>query len=184
MANEKVRAFRNDPIMVDIDGEQYELRYDLNAFCELEKIYDSVDDVLQMILGTSSAPDLKQVTYCDAPCLASDIKIAGTPLEVYIEKLNQVKQAKHSDTRNLLWAGIIHKFANYDGQGEITGYSISKAKVAHGVTFQNIRAVNAKIVTAILRDLIPVQDAEEGNVEAPEQATEEPKKPLLQVNQA
>lgn len=168
MPNEKVLAFRAEPVTVEIEGTVYELKFDLNAFCELEKMYDSVDDVLQMILGTSNAPDLQSITYCGAPALASDIAIAGVPLETYLDKLNSVKQARHTDTRNLLWAGAIHAYAEYDEQGEIKGYTLSKAKIAKGVTFQNLRTINAKIVTAILRDLLPVNDQEK-NAEAPEE---------------
>lgn len=173
MANEKAVAFKREPIFVELNGEKYELKFDLNAFCELEKIYDSVDDVLQMILGTSNAPDLQKVTYCGAPCLASDIEIAGIPLETYLEKLNNVKQAKHSDTRNLLWAGCIHAFAEYDEFGEIVRYSLSKSKIAEGVTFQNLREINLKIITAILRDLLPPGE-EVKNAEAPETQETQP----------
>ena len=165
--NEKTLIFKPEDIVVELGDKKYRLIYDLNAFCEMEKMYDSVDSVLQMLLGTSAAPDLQRVTYCEAPALAEDIKIADVPLSVYINKLNDVKQAKHTDTLNLLWIGCLHDHAVYNDFGEITGYTISKAKLGAEVTFKNLRDVNAKIIIAILRDLVPEQDAK--NAEAPEE---------------
>ena len=50
----------------------------------------------------------------------------------------------------------------------LIGYSISKAKLGAGVTFKNLREVNGKILTAILRDLVPSDSVK--NAEAPEAA--------------
>ena len=62
---------------------------------------------------------------------------------------------KHTDTLNLLWAGCLHDAAIYNSFGEITGYTVSKARLGAEVTFRNLREVNGKIITAILRDLLP-----------------------------
>lgn len=152
------------------DEKQYRLIYDLNAFCELEKMYDSVDSVLQMLLGVNETPDMNEVTYKGEPVLAEDVQVAGTALASYIAKVNNKKEAKHADTLNLLWIGTLHDHAVYNDFDEITGYSISKAKLGAIVTFKNLREVNAKIVTAILRDLLPpVNEAK--NEEASERLT-------------
>lgn len=173
--NKDAEVFKPDDIIITLDGKDYCLKYDLNAFCELEKIYPSVDNVLQMLLGTTAAPDLEKVTFQDKPVLASDIKIAGVPLAIYVNKINEVKEAKHSDTLNLLWAGCIHAYCDLNKFDEIIGYKLSKSKLGMGVTFKNLREVNAKILTAILRDLIPSPESK--NAEAPE--VPEPQQPQL-----
>lgn len=178
--NEKVTVLKPEPIKVTLDDQEYSLYYDLNAFCEMEKIYDSVDTVLQMLLGTTPIPDLEQVTYCGAKCLAADIEIAGVPLTQYISRLSDVRKAKHSDTLNLLWLGCLHDHTEFDADGNVVKYTITKAKLGSMVTFANLRDVNSKIVTSMLRDLMPaVTDALGKNAEQAEA-------PILQVpdNQA
>lgn len=167
--NEQAKLMRPDAITIDLGDTTYTLKYDLNAFCEMEKMYDSVDSVLQMLLGVSDIPDMAQVRYKADLVNSDEVTIAGVPLTSYIAKINNRKEAKHIDTRNLLWTGVIHKYAVYDDDGEISGYTISKAQLGSQVTFQNLREVNAKIVTAILRDLLP--PAETKNEEAPERLT-------------
>lgn len=174
--NEAVNNFKPITISVVLGENEYVLKYDLNAFCEMERIYDSVDDVLKMLLGTDDVPDLDAVTYCDAPVLASDIAIAGVPLSEYIQKFNRgVRAPKHEDTRNLLWLGVLHDHSVFDEHGEIVGYTIGKAELGKHITLSNMREVNAKIVTVLLRDLIPAQTGNSKNVEEAstlEQATE------------
>ncbi len=164
--NESALIFKPTDVTIVLDGTEYRLTYDLNAFCELEKIYDSVDGVLQMLLGTSAVPDMDKVTYQGKPVLASDVLIDNTPLITYINKINKVKAAKHTDTLNLLWIGVLHDYSEYDAFGEIKCYTISKAKLGAAVNFKNLREVNSKILTAILRDLLPSDEVK--NAEAPE----------------
>ena len=175
--NSDATVFKPDPIIVQVAGVDYSLVYDLNAFCELEKIYPSVDGILQMLLGTTAAPDLKNVTYRDITIEASDVKVDGTPLSMYVGKLSNAKEARHTDTLNLLWAGCLHNHIIYDNFGEIKSYSITKAKLGAGVTFKNLREINSKILMAILRDLIP--SAESKNAEAPEPVEEKPPQVVL-----
>jgi hypothetical protein len=130
-----------------------------------------------MLLGTSNVPDLSKVTYLDKPAVAADVKIAGIPLTTYINKINRVREAKHSDTRNLLWAGCLHDHSVYNDHGEITGYTVSKDKLGALITFKNMREINAKIAAAILRDLLPSQEVK--NAEAPEAVPEQEVQPHL-----
>lgn len=165
MANENAAVFKPDDVVIEFeDGSKYRLIYDLNAFCELEKIYDSVDAVIQMVLGTQENVDpeklLTQVKIGDMPVDGKTITIAGTPLLDYVKKVH-TKQAKHSDTLNLLWAGCLHDAAQYNQFDEITGYTVSKSKLGSYVTFKNLREINAKIIVALLRDLIPPKNVEE-----------------------
>lgn len=166
--NEKTKLFKPDDLVITLGEDQFRLVYDLNAFCELEKIYDSVDTVLQMLLGTDAAPDLNQVRYNGALVIADEITIANIPLSMYISQINTKRTAKHADTLNLLWAGLLHDHAIYNEHEEITGYTISKTKLGSMVTFKNLRQINAQIVIALLRDLLPPGD-ESKNEEAPEE---------------
>lgn len=181
MANENAAIFKPDDVVVKL-ADDYEVRliYDLNAFCELEKIYDSVDAVIQMVLGTQENVDpkklLAQVKVGDMFIDGATVTIAGTPLIDYLTKVH-AKQAKNEDTLNLLWAGCLHDAAKYDEHDEIVGYDISKSKLGSYVTFKNLREINSKIIVALLRDLIPPK-----NVEAPAagEQPEAPKKTVLQ----
>lgn len=183
MANENAAIFKPDDVVIEL-AEDYKVRlvYDLNAFCELEKIYDSVDSVIQMVLGTQENVDpeklLTQVRIGDMPVDGKTITIAGTPLLDYLKKVH-TKQAKHGDTLNLLWAGCLHDAAQYDQHDEITGYNISKSKLGSYVTFRNLREINAKIIVALLRDLIPPKNAEEP---VEEELPADEKKTVLQFN--
>lgn len=168
--NEAAAIFKPTDITIQLGETTRRLVYDLNAFCELEKMYESVDGVLQMLLGTTNIPDLEMVTYRDDKVDVDDIKIAGVALALYIKKINNVKTARHTDTLNLLWVGCLHDTAVYDAHGEISGYGITKAELGAAVSFKNLQEVNAKIITAILRDLIPSDQVK--NAEAPEEVKE------------
>lgn len=182
--NESVKAFKPDDVTVCLGEREYRLLYDLNSFAELEKIYDSVDSILQMLLGASVNPDLSNITYFDKPVNAADIKIADVALPEYVGKLTSVKEAKHTDTLNLLWAGCLHDCAIYNSFGEITGYTVTKARLGAEVTLKNMREVNAKILTALLRDLLPGEEVK--NVEAPVmeqiETSQETKGPSLTIH--
>lgn len=173
--NESAAVFKPTDSVITLGDVDYRLVYDLNAFAELEKIYDSVDSILQMLLGTSNAPDLETITYKGNKAEASDILVAGTPLSIYLEKLNKVREAKHTDTLNLLWAGCLHDAAIYNSFGEITGYTVTKARLGAQVTFKNLRDVNAKILATILRDLLPPEEVK--NAAAPEETS--PQEPVV-----
>lgn len=168
--NNKILNFKPQPISVELDGKTYNLCFNLNAFCEMEKLYDSVDEVLQMLLGGGDdIPDLTRVTYCEAPCLATDISIAGVPLAVYIEKYSKkIREAKHEDTRNLLWLGCLHEYTEFDSEGNIVRYTLGKGELAKHITLRNMREINTKIVTALLQDLIPATNGTDPNVETVE----------------
>lgn len=153
-----VDDFKPQPVMLTLgkpgEEQQYELLYDLNAFCEMETMYDSVDSVIQMLMG-APAPDLNKVTYNGAKVLAEDVLVDGKPLAVYINQLAGRTKAKYKDTLNLLWLGVLHDHTIYDDDGEVSKYTITKAKLGSMVTLTNLREVNSKIMTAILRDLLP-----------------------------
>lgn len=159
--NEKTLALKPDLVTVILDGEEYAIKYDLNAFCEMEKLYDSVDDVIQMLLGTGAVPDMNAVEYNGVRCIADDVTISGIPLSTYISKVSGPKAAKHKDTLNLLWLGCLHNHVVYDADGNVDHYTIAKAQLGSKVNFLNLKDVNAKIVTSILRDLLPAVAAAE-----------------------
>lgn len=166
------KVFKPEPVRLTLNDTAYTLVYDLNSFCEMEKMYDSVDEVIQMLLGRGAATSAT-VTYCGAPALPDDILVDGKPLTEYIAEATKTRKVKHADTLKLLWLGILHDHGSFDEDGNLIGCDVSKAELGHAITFSNLREVNAKIITAILRDLIPaVVPPDEKNVQAPE-ATQE-----------
>ena len=146
--------FKNKPVTVNLDGVEYNLVYDLNAYCEMETIYPSVDYVIQMLLGTP-ATDTTKVTYMDGPIKAEDVKIDGQPLTAFLATRSETPKAKYKDTLNLLWLGLLHDHTEFDEDGEVVRYNISKGMLGKSVTLQNMREVNQAIMTALLRDLLP-----------------------------
>lgn len=159
--NEKVLNFKPKAVTVEIGGETYSLVYDLNAFCELENIYDSVDMILQMILGNTATNDLENVLYKGETVDATDITVAGLNLVDYLASKNPTKQLKQQDTLNLLWAGTLHDHTVYNDDGDVERYTVTKHKLGTGVSFKNLRDINTAIVTSILRDLISAGDEDD-----------------------
>ena len=164
--NEKVSEFKPDDITVELGDETFRLFFDLNCCCEREKVYDSVASVIQMLLGTEAVPNAELVTYNGAKVLPRDILIGDVSLDTYMKRIEGVRVAKHEDTRNLLWFACMHDHTIFNEFDEIIGYSITKQKLGRLVTLKNIREVNAKIVTAIIRDLLPAK-SDSKNVEVP-----------------
>lgn len=169
-------VFRPTDTVFELDGKKYRLIYDMLAFCELEKIYGSVDVVLGMLFGDVAQKLEPVVTYKDSPIDIDDVKVDDVPLALVLaEKDKQQRVAKHSDTLELLWAGMIHDNAIYNSDDEIIGYKISKRKVAESITFRNYRSLNVKIVEAIMKDLAPgLGEGDSKNeeiAEAPREAT-------------
>lgn len=162
------KLFKPDDIVIKLGEKEHRLVYDLNSFVELEKIYASVDELLQMLLGGTQEVVEPDVKYNGVDALAADITVDGVPLDVMLAQQaaeSAGKQAKHSDTLNLLWAGLLHDNSVYNDDGDIVRYNISKAQIGAQVTFRNLRELNAQVVIALLRDLIPPQEADDANVE-------------------
>lgn len=168
--NRLATLFKPEDVQVELNGEKYRLVYDLNALCELETQYESVDYILQMLLGNPEAVNADLVEYMGEKIDPKEVTIGTQTLEAYIMRHEVTAKAKHVDTLNLLHAGLLHDHTEFNEDGEITGYTISKAKVGSMVTFKNLREINAQIVMAILRDLLPPQDEDSKNEEAPLQA--------------
>lgn len=166
--NDKATLFRPDDVVITLQEQEYRLVYDLNAFIEIEKIYDSVDSVLQMLLGATDG-ELPVIMYEDKEIEPDNVFVGEITLSAFIlGNMPKKRATKHADTLNLLYIGLMHDYAIYNEHEEITGYSISKAKIGSMVTFSNLKEVTSKIVVAILKDLLPPREQEEvKNEEAP-----------------
>jgi hypothetical protein len=164
--NETAAIFKPSVVSITLGDKEYTLKYDMNAFCELEKFYDSIDSIIQMLLGTGSEVNLGNVAYNGITIAPDDITIDKIPMSSFMKAQNQIKTAKHADTLRLLWAGTLHDHAIFDEYGEITGYTISRAELGKYIGFANLREVNNKIATAILQDLIPIITEETKKVQA------------------
>jgi hypothetical protein len=164
--SENASVFRPDAVTIKLGEETFTLKYDLNAFQEMEKIYESVDSVIQMVLGATPVPDLEKLMYDGKLVAARDITIGDITLEEYITKLTKAKESKYADTLNLLWIGCLHAYTEYDQFGEIVRYTLPKAKLGALVTFKNVREVNNAILKAFLSDLFASD--KEKNADAPE----------------
>lgn len=157
--------FKSSDIKVKLGDVEYRLVYDMNSFIELEKIYPTVDIVIQLVLGKSNDSAPPVVTYNGGDVLADEISVDGVPLSEVLKKQRDI-QATQKDTLNILFAGLLHDTAIYNSFDEITGYTVSKTKIASQITFKNLREINTQIVLALLQDLVPAE-GETKNAEAP-----------------
>lgn len=168
----KALVFKADDVKITLGETEYRLVYDLNAFCELEKIYGSIDDVLKLILGApeiAAEAEIKNDDETTSTIAVDKITVGGTPLTSILQKASSSPKATMADTLNLLYAGLMHDAAIYNTHDEITGYKISKSRIGSHINIANVREVNARIVAAIIRDLVPAKSDDTGkNVEAPE----------------
>jgi len=155
MAKDKTNIFKPDATVIELGGVKYRLVYDLNAFCEIDKLYGNVDTVLRMLFSAAETEVNDIVTYNDCVVNASDIMVSGTPLPELLAKLNETPKAASADTLNLLWIGVMHETALYNDFGEIVGYSIRKRELGSKVNLGNMKDVNSAIVSAIINDLVP-----------------------------
>lgn len=144
--------FKPENITIELGGDTYSIVFDMNAFCELEKIYKTIDAVIKKVLGKSTQEH--KVFYKDELVEASAITVDGKPL-VSILATDDDSAATASDTLNILYCGLMHDLAIYNEHDEITGYKKSKREIASCITFKNIRDVNIKLAMAFIQDLVP-----------------------------
>lgn len=141
---------------IELGENEYTLVFDMLALAELEKIYGSVDVVINMIFGGAAKEVEDTVTYNDAAVNADEIKVAGVPLTtILMERRGEKRVTKHTDTLEIVWAGMLRDNAIYDAADRITGYKVSKRTVASLISLKNYARINLKIVEAFLKDLAP-----------------------------
>ena len=124
MANAK--NVRVKPVELNINGKLYTLKYDFNAFIELEEIYGSIDEALAKLQGEV--------------ILDKD----GKPIII------QDKDGKDIEKRNIsfkalrdfLWSGLLYGNEN-----------ITKKEVAHMLEFSNFSDIADKMIEAIKASL-------------------------------
>jgi len=120
MANAK--NVRVKPVELNINGKLYTLKYDFNAFIELEEIYGSIDEALAKLQGEVVLDkDGKPVIIKDKD-------------DKDIEKRNISLKA----LRDFLWSGLLYGNEN-----------ITKKDVAHMLEFTNFSEITEKMMEAI-----------------------------------
>ena len=113
---------RVKPVKIEIDGKGYEVKYDFNAFIELEEIYGSIEEAMEAMQGKV--------------ILGKD----GKPIIVKDEEDNDVEKRKFSlkAMRDFLWAGMLF------GNAKIT-----KREVGKLLEFGNFQYVVTEMMSAI-----------------------------------
>ena len=166
--------FKHEPVTIELGGNTYEIVFDMNAFCELEKIYKSVGNVLKKVLGSGRKEH--KVFYKDALIEAADVAVDGQSLALLLTQLDRQNDeestATVTDTLNILYCGIMRDIAIYNEHDEITGYKISKAASGRCIDLKKIAECNLKIATVMMRDLLPTE-AEAKNEAGATEAQEE-----------
>jgi hypothetical protein len=120
MANAK--NVRVKPVELNINGKLYTLKYDFNAFIELEEIYGSIDEALAKLQGeVIMDKDGKPVMIKDKD--GEDIEKRNISLKAL---------------RDFLWSGLLYGNEN-----------ITKKDVAHMLEFTNFSEITEKMMEAI-----------------------------------
>lgn len=148
-------VFKPENITVELGGEKYAIVFDMNAFCELEKIYSSIDAVIKKVLGNSRKEH--KVFYKNEEVNAADIAVDGKALLSILADLDSDADTKASttDTLNILYCGLMHDLAEYNEHDEVVGYKKTKRQIASMINFKNLRDVNIKLALAFIQDLVP-----------------------------
>ena len=134
-----VKNVRVKPVKIEIDGNVYEVKYDFNAFIELEEIYGSIEEAMESMQGE----------------IVLDEK--GKSIIVKDDEDNDVEKRKFSlkAMRDFLWAGML--FGNT---------KITKQEVGKLLEFGNFQYVVTEMMSAItgaLPEKIDVKADEEKN---------------------
>lgn len=148
-------VFKPEPITITLGDETYSIVFDMNAFCELEKTYRTIDTVIKKVLGKSRKEHT--VLYKGKAVDAAEITVDGKALFAVLADLDTDADTATtaSDTLNILYCGIMRDLAIYNEHDEITGYRKTKKDIASLITFRNLREVNVKVAMAFIQDLVP-----------------------------
>jgi hypothetical protein len=117
-----VKNIRVKPVELTIDDKTYLIKYDFNAFIELEDIYGSIDEAMEKVQGE----------------IVKDAD--GKPVMVKDEDGKKVEKRKINmkAMRDFLWAGLL--FGNDD---------LQKKEVGKLLELSNLQYVISKMMEAI-----------------------------------
>ena len=117
-----VKNVRVKPVKIEIDGMAYEVKYDFNAFIELEEIYGSIEEAMGAMQGEVI------------------LDKAGKPVMIEDEDGKEVEKRKFSlkAMRDFLWAGMLF------GDDKLTKRTVGKL-----LEFGNFQYVVEKMMSAI-----------------------------------
>jgi hypothetical protein len=111
---------------LEINGIKYQIKYDFNAFIELEEIYGSIDEAMESLQGTIVRNE------------------DGTPVMVeFTDKDGKIQKAEKRKfslkaMRDFLWSGLLYGNEN-----------ITKKDVAHMLEFTNFSDIVTKMMEAV-----------------------------------
>ena len=134
-----VKNVRVKPVKIEIDGMAYEVKYDFNAFIELEEIYGSIEGAMESMQGE----------------LVLDGK--GKSIIVKDDEDNDVEKRKFSlkAMRDFLWAGMLF------GNAKITKREVGK--LLEFGNFQYVVEIMMSAITGALPEKVDNEAVEEKN---------------------
>lgn len=159
MADQILQLFKPDDITIDISGKRERIVFDMDAILEMEKIYGSIDTVFKMLFSQTTDNHVVKVNGIDTDIHA--ITVDDTPLIQHLQVEDANAKSTIKDTINLVWIGLLHNHTKRDNDGEIISCDITKAQVRAGISFKKLAEVNMQIVSALIRDLIAPDKAED-----------------------
>lgn len=162
MAETKLQLFKPSDIVIDIGGKKEKIKFDMNAVLELEAIYGSIDYVFKMLFSATNETHVVKVDGEEIDI--TKVTVDDAPLVQLLQKQDAADRAIKTtikDTVALLWVGLLHEHAKRDEDGEIVSCDITKGMLRESISFKNqLAEVNTKIVSALIRDLIAPDNAD------------------------
>jgi len=129
----KAKNVRVKPVKLMIDNETYLIKYDFNAFIELEEIYGSIDEAMEAVQGKIIKDKDGEPVYIEDEKEKDGFKLDDDGKKVEKRKFSLKAM------RDFLWAGLLYT----DDE------NLTKKKVAHLLEFGNFQYVIEKMMDAV-----------------------------------
>jgi hypothetical protein len=145
----KAANIRIKPVELELNGEKYLIKYDMNALIELEDIYDSIEDAVEAMSGIKVYNEDGNPTMEDEKDKDGNIVFEEdgvTPKKV------QKRKFKIKPIRDFLWCGLL---AYHKG--------ITQEKVTSLLSFIDLKEIVEKLTEALNRAMPVVKEDEVKN---------------------
>jgi len=150
---------RVKPTKLTIDGKDYLIKYDFNAFIELEDIYGSIDDAMKAIQGEKvfevdekTGEAVLDVEGKKKPIMTEEIDKDGK--KVYeadgkTPKMVQKRKISFKSIRDFLWVGLLYSDEKMTKQ--------AAGKLLEFVNFKYVMETMIQAITASMPSEVDVE---------------------------
>lgn len=142
----KAGNVRVKPTKIEINGKDYLIKYDFNAFIELEDIYGSLDEAMKIIQGELT------VDKEGKPVYEIDIETGEIAIDKETGKQIQKRKISFKAIRDFLWCGLLYALP-----------AMTKNEAGKLLEFTNFKYIIENVVEALTSSMPKVVDDDEKN---------------------